>query len=30
METLTELRFPRFFVFQGQGVMPPFSAHAEP
>jgi hypothetical protein len=23
------LRFPRFFVFQGQGIMPQFSAHAE-
>ena len=23
------MRFPRFFVFQGQGIMPLFSAHAE-
>ena len=25
----TDVRFPRFFVFQGQGIMPQFSAHAE-
>jgi hypothetical protein len=24
-----KVRFPRFFVFQGQGIKPPFSAHAE-
>jgi hypothetical protein len=26
---LQELRFPRFFAFQGRGIMPLFSVHAE-
>ena len=25
---MAEVSFPRFFVFQGHGIKPPFSAHA--
>ena len=29
IQATTNLRFPLFFVFQGSGIKPPFSAHAE-